>query len=36
MLQSGNTSLFNKERNKNYFSDKMNKVADKFTRAGRQ
>jgi hypothetical protein len=36
MLKSGNTSLFKAEQNKNYFSDKKSKAAEKFVRAGKQ
>jgi hypothetical protein len=34
MLQSGNTSVFNQEMNKNYFSNKKSKAAQKYTRLG--
>ena len=36
MLQSGQTSVFNQEMNKNYFSDKKTKAAQKYTRLGCQ
>jgi hypothetical protein len=35
MLVSGNTSMFNEEANKNYFSDKKNKAALQFSRMGK-
>jgi len=36
MLESGNTSIFNEEVNKNFFSDKKTKAALKFSRMGKQ
>jgi hypothetical protein len=36
MLQSGNTSLFNIENNKNSFMDKKQKIVETFTIQGKQ